>query len=126
MRISSFNQQFLKHAMAVDSLGKPKKNELAHGLCYYWAHVFAKVIGGKCVTVGTKNLKGEMAGHMMVLYNGNYYDAENLIGRKTPIIYRSISSIWTHLSAEDAQKFWKTPKSELAIHSLVIKKMRSI
>ena len=81
-----FNEAFLKHAKAVDANGKPKQSELTQGLCYYWAHVFSKIIGGKCVTFGELNKFGEVSGHMMILWRGKYYDADHETGIKSPPI----------------------------------------
>lgn len=84
--MKNFNQYFISNASSLKNtpIGtiKPSVENLAHGLCFYWAYVFAQITGGTCVSVGvlSKNkdesiFEGNC--HMMVFYNGLYYDGDH-------------------------------------------------
>lgn len=84
--MENFNQLFINFASPLHNtpIGtiKPSSDNLAHGLCFYWAYVFAQLTGGTCVSVGVKSTNKEDSlfignCHMMVFYNGLYYDGDH-------------------------------------------------
>lgn len=105
--MKNFNKLFLKHAKAIDGWGKPKKYELAHGHCAYWAYVFIKLYGGQACTLTDDKLSAKrcQSGHVIVFKNGLYYDGDHPQGVKD---YRKLDSgrLKRHRSFKSFARYW--------------------
>ena len=121
--IKKVTSLFLKRGRAVDSMGRPLREELCSGVCYYWAYVFLKVLGGKPVSLITKKFPcGGFAGHAVVYYKGKYFDGENPQGCKDPhqLINdpRSETQVVKHSSLGAYVKYWKIDQHSYKSESL--------
>jgi hypothetical protein len=70
--IKKFNKLFVKHYKKTRPdhwIKKPTEYSFSNGLCWYWSYVFVCVYGGEFV-----NLRNH---HMMVRFNGRYYDGNH-------------------------------------------------
>lgn len=70
----------IKYGKELDGMGRPSSRwYLANGLCWYYAYVFKHILGGEIYSY--QNKKGW--GHCFIKYNGLFYDAESLSGKKS-------------------------------------------
>lgn len=104
--VKDFTTKFLRYARAIDSAGKPTKEELTCGVCFYWAYVFHKIHGGKLVTLESQKLKGGFAGHAVVLYRGKYFDGYHPHGTHNPNDL-GFGSVIIHRSRSGFVRKWK-------------------
>ena len=83
-----FNELFLQHiTTGIDDLiGRPTESQLNENLCYYWAYVFSKVIGGHlCSFRMTREAKintqfDKISEHAFVQLDNKFYDSRHLGG----------------------------------------------
>ena len=116
--MQNFNQLFLTHASALHNTPVGTipviKRTLAHGLCFYWAYVFASIHGGELVTIGIMPDNKQYSygdNHVVVLLNGLYFDGDYPKGRKTiPQYDKAIHKTIKHRSPLYAMKFWQKLK----------------
>lgn len=112
--MKNFNRLFITHATEVRKspfeIIPVKQRTLAHGLCFYWAYVFASIYGGELISIGImpdhkRYLDGD--NHVVVKLNGLYYDGDYPKGRKTiPQYDEAIHKTIKHRSPLSAMKFW--------------------
>lgn len=86
----------------VRDIGLPSSRwYLANGLCWYYAYIFKHIFGGEIYSYQNK----EGRGHCFVKYNGLFYDAETIEGKKS----------WKHL-----QRYLNTvPDKNLVKHRTI-------
>lgn len=114
-KIMNLNPYFLKLATPLKNtpMGTvhPEPGNLAHGLCFYYAYVFAQIYGGTCLSVTLKknNDGKELMGenHMIVHFNGLYYDGDHPLGTtKIPQYDPNRHLIIKHKNPLKAILFW--------------------
>lgn len=82
---------------------------LAHGLCFYWGYVFAKLFNGQCITLADLDDHGQITGkspHMIVKVGNLYYDGEYNLGTSKMPQKKDFHKEVYHKSPEEALEFW--------------------
>lgn len=121
--VSQFTESFLKHAKELPGdFARPSgRTILAHGLCWYYAYVFSKVLGGKVYSY--QNQEG--SGHCFIKLQGKFYDSENEEGidswkkLQRYMNRASARNLTIHRSLGGIASSWRVPESHLEIFDSV-------